>query len=575
MTRLNIVPLMLGVFTALNIQAQDRSTINGGVTDSKTNEPLVGASIRISGTSYGTQSDVSGQFRLNIPSTSLNDSLVITYVGYKRYAEPISKLKNKSNLMISLVTQATTLKEVVVHSEFWRKQYSPDQLKEDYVKFCTIMEKVHTGLFDYLTEREWQALKDSSFQLFTYPMSHSEFYHLIALHVGKVRNIHTRHGVTDWWYRQQQNIFPFDVKYFGDRLYVIESLMAELDFPRGCEIIQINGKTPIEIKEMIWPFIPADGFNETGKMAALNKYFHWYFALFVEEAKDYTIEIKTIDGNVITITTSGLRDSFRHFNLQQIWKGKEPALKLDIDNKLRAAYFRIDDSRAFDDSLKNYIQRITGNDIQHLIIDLRGGGGMREEEQVAELYSYLIEHPSTICDSLLVKSNDYKLFDKDFTFKPYAKSLNQIRKEYFDKLVDSGDGYFLWKNESHLGPIAPANVRFKGVVYILTDGLTYSASSDFVSIASRLDNVYVIGEETGGAYRSYISGAMFGLELPNSKIGVKIPTWKSILAFKEEPSNRGRGVIPDYAVSVSLDDFIKGRDAVKEFAFELISSGRY
>lgn len=102
--------------------------------------------------------------------------------------------------------------------------------------------------------------------------------------------------------------------------------------------------------------------------------------------------------------------------------------------------------------------------------------------------------------------------------------------------------------------------------------LTYSASSDFVSIASRLDNVQVIGEETGGAYRSYISGAMFGLVLPNSKIGVKIPTWKSILAFKEEPSNRGRGVIPDYPVAVSLDDFINGKDAFKDFAFELISS---
>ena len=572
MTHLNIVPLILNVLTALNIQAQDHITLNGSVTDSKTNELLVGASIRILGTSYGTQSDVSGQFRLDIPGTSLNDSLIITYVGYERYAEPILKLKDKSSLQISLVSHTTTLKVVIVYSEFWRKRYSPDQLKEDYTKFYTIMEKVHTGLFDYLTEREWQALKDSSFQLFTYPMSHSEFYHLIAFHVGKVRNIHTRHGVTDWWYRQKQNIFPFNVKYFGNRLYVHESLVAELEFPRGCEIIQINGKTPIEIIRMIWPFIPADGFNETGKIAALNKYFQWYFALFVEEAKDYTIKLKTIDGNVVTITTPGLRDSFRHFNLQQLWRWKEPALKLDIDNELSAAYFRIEDSRVFSDSLKSYIGRITDNDVQHLIIDLRGGGGMREEEQVAELYSFLIEHPSTICDSILVKSNDYKLFDKDFTFKPYAKSLDQIRKEYFDKLVDSGDGYFLWKNESYLGPIAPANIRFKGVVYILTDGLTYSASSDFVSIASRLDNVHVIGEETGGAYRSYIIGAMFGLVLPNSKIGVKIPTWKSILAFKEEPSNRGRGVIPDYPVAVSLDDFINGKDAFKDFAFELISS---
>jgi hypothetical protein len=112
------------------------------------------------------------------------------------------------------------------------------------------------------------------------------------------------------------------------------------------------------------------------------------------------------------------------------------------------------------------------------------------------------------------------------------------------------------------------------MVYILTDGRNYSASTDFTSLASRLDNVFIVGEETGGEYRSYISGAMFGLVLPNSKIGVKVPTWKTILAIEEDPKNRGRGVIPDYPVSITLDDFINGKDIVKEFAFKLISSGQ-
>ena len=112
---------------------------------------------------------------------------------------------------------------------------------------------------------------------------------------------------------------------------------------------------------------------------------------------------------------------------------------------------------------------------------------------------------------------------------------------------------------------------FTGTVYILTDGRNYSASTDFTSIASQLDNVFIVGEETGGEYRSYISGAMFGLVLPNSKIGVKVATWKSILAIDENPSNHGRGVMPDYPVSVSMEDFIRGTDAAKDFAFDLIT----
>jgi hypothetical protein len=540
MTRLNILAAMLSLVAAIQVQAQNQLTLTGIVMDSQTKAGLAGASVRISGTTLGTQSDPSGQFTLPVPSQRSNDSLVVTYVGYQKYAQPIRALEDKASLQVNLVSQATPLNEVIVRSNFWRKQYSPAQLKEDYTKFYTIMEKAHTGLFDYLTQAEWQALKDSSLQLFTHPMTHSEFYRLIALHVGKVKNMHTRHGVTEWWYKQKQNIFPFNIQYFGDKLYVSESLVQPLTFPKGSEILQVNGKTPREIKEMIWPFIPADGFNQTGKMAGLNDYFPWYFSLFVEEAQTYTITLKTPDGNTETITTPGLEDSFSHLSFRQVQKRKKSPLELTIDDELKAAYFRIDDSRLFKDSIQTYFQRIRDRGIQRLIIDLRGEGGIREEEQVAQLFLHLITEPARIYESIRVKSNDVGLFDQDFSYKPYAKSLKQLREKYLDRLVDSGKGYFLWQDEPYLGLIRPAGIPFSGPIYILTDGRNYSASTDFTSIASRLKNVVIVGEETGGEYRSYVSGAMFGLKLPNSKIGVKVATWKSVLALEEDrPTGAG------------------------------------
>jgi hypothetical protein len=571
MTQSSIALALFSLFATLNSRSQDNTTLHGTVLDYETKDFLVGASIRISGTTIGTQSDISGRFRLNVPNKSVFDSLIVTYVGYKKYGESILRLKDKGNLQISLISRATNLKEVIVRSDFWRKQYSTAQLREDYTKFYTIMEKVHTGLFDYLSEKEWQALKDSSFQLFSHPMSHSEFYRLIALHVGRVRNMHTRHGVTDWWYRQKQNIFPFNVRYFDDKLYVSESLMKELDFPKGCQIVSINGRTPREIKDMIWLFIPADGFNETGKLASLDDYFPWYFSLFVEEATQYDIKLKKLNGDEITITPPGLRDSFSHLSFQQVWKRKKSALELEIDRDLKTAYFRIEDSRVFKDSIQDYFKRIRSNGIQYLIIDLRGEGGIREGEHVAELYSYLVNKPFQAYKSLEVKSNDWSLFDKDFTYKPYARSLTEIKTEFFDKLIPSGNGSYLWQGEALKKLNQPANDNFTGTVFILADGRNYSASTSFTSLASQLDNVFVIGEETGGEYRSYVSGAMFGLVLPNSKIGIKIATWKSTLAIEENPANRGRGVMPDYPVSISLDDFTRGTDVVKEFVFELIS----
>jgi hypothetical protein len=572
MMRLIIYFFLLLAFSINSFAQQESHTLHGIVIDSLSKEPLAGASIRFSGNSIGTQSDLSGRFSLKIQKPNREDSLIVTYVGYKKYAEVLSNLDLGKGQRISLISQPTTLKEVVVRSKFWLKLYSPQELIEDYTKFVVIMEKAHTGLFDYMSEKEWMALRDSSIALCKRPMTHSEFYRLIAFHVAKVGNIHTRHGVTDWWYSQKQNIFPFNIRYFGDRMFVSESLVKDLDFPKGTEIFAINGRTPNEIRKMIWPFIPADGYNEKSKQVQLDDYFPWYISLFVEEAEDFTIRFKKLNGDEATITTAGLRDSFRHLSLQQIWKWKKPALELEIDDKLKTAYFRIEDSRVFKDSIQTYFQRITDHGIQNLIIDLRGGGGIREEEQTAELFSYLITEPRRICDSLIVKSNDYRLFDKDFTYKPYARSLNEIRKKYLDLLVDTHRGYFLWKNEPYLKTITPAKNQFGGTVYILTDARNYSASTDLTSSASRLDNVFVVGEETGGEYRSYVSGAMFGLTLPNSEIGVKVATWKSVLAIKEDPSNRGRGVKPDYPVSISLEDFIKGTDVVKEFTYNLIAS---
>jgi hypothetical protein len=562
--------LLFLVMMSLPVLTNAQVTIQGHVVDDDSQEPLSKASIKITGTAEVTLTDESGFFTLAIPAVNTFDTLVVTHVGYGKYSSGLSNTIAGTGLTIRLRKEITVLKEVSVYSHFWLKQYSPEQLKEDYEKFYTITEKVHTGLFDYLSETEWQALKDSSLQVIKTPLTHREFYQLIALHVGKIRNVHTRHGVTDSWYKQKQNIFPFNVKYFDDKLYVRESLVKNLDIPKGSEILTINGRTPREIKSIIWPFIPADGYILTGKTAALNDYFPWFFSLFVEETKEYTIAIKKLSGEQITITTSGISDSFAHFSFQQVRKWKKSAIEFTIDDTLRTAYFRIEDSRLFKDSIQTYFQQLTDKGIQNLIIDLRGGGGMREEEQVAELYSYLVDKPFRVFERIEVKSNDYTVFDKDFTYKPYATSLKQIKEQFFDKLIDSGQGYYLWEGEPSMGLLKPASIQFNGTVYILVDGRTYSASTNFTSLASQLKNVFIVGEETGGEYRSYVSGAMFGLVLPNSKIGVKIATWKSVLAIPEFPSQRGRGVMPDFYVTESFDDFLTGGDAVKEYVYRLI-----
>ena len=63
---------------SMSVQAQTR--ITGQVIDGAVNEPLIGASVQVPGTSTGTITDLDGNFQLETPA---NATLVVSYVGYK------------------------------------------------------------------------------------------------------------------------------------------------------------------------------------------------------------------------------------------------------------------------------------------------------------------------------------------------------------------------------------------------------------------------------------------------------------------------------------------------------------
>lgn len=62
------------------LHSQNTGSLHGTILDAKTNDPIIGAYIVLSGTSTGAVSDFEGNFELKIP---LNSELTISYVGYE------------------------------------------------------------------------------------------------------------------------------------------------------------------------------------------------------------------------------------------------------------------------------------------------------------------------------------------------------------------------------------------------------------------------------------------------------------------------------------------------------------
>lgn len=104
---LGVLPAIMLLFSS-TVMAQTLS-ISGKVTDKNSQEPVIGASVLIEGTTNGTITDVDGHFTLsNVPSKG---TLVVSYIGYATQKLPVN---GKTNFNIALAEDAETLDEVVV-----------------------------------------------------------------------------------------------------------------------------------------------------------------------------------------------------------------------------------------------------------------------------------------------------------------------------------------------------------------------------------------------------------------------------------------------------------------------------
>lgn len=102
---LALMLLMLSMWA----HAADQHKVSGVVIDKTTNEPLIGATVIVKGTTNGVITDIDGRFSLNVPS---GDILEIAFMGMTTKQVPISSAQTE--LTIELEEDAVKVEEVVV-----------------------------------------------------------------------------------------------------------------------------------------------------------------------------------------------------------------------------------------------------------------------------------------------------------------------------------------------------------------------------------------------------------------------------------------------------------------------------
>ena len=114
----------------------------------------------------------------------------------------------------------------------------------------------------------------------------------------------------------------------------------------------------------------------------------------------------------------------------------------------------------------------------------------------------------------------------------------------------------------------PMSQNFKGNIYVLINGGSFSNTAIFCSVLRKHKRAIFIGEETGGS-EFVICGSPKSITLPNTAIQVELPRLQFMIKSNEE--SELHGVIPDYHIEPKIDYIIEQKDKDMEFTFVLIS----
>jgi Peptidase family S41 len=462
--------------------------------------------------------------------------------------------------------------------------YRLEALRQDFDLLTSSLKEAHTGLNWYSTYREFDDFCANQRKLLREKMTGLEFYRVIAPIIAFTKEGHTSisPSADDTGYLQAfASYFPFQIKFLNKQAYVIN------DFDgikaKGFLLTKINGKIIDEIVKTFLSVEPDDGYIVSGKYRWIEEHgaFPWYYQRCFGSAPGFAVELLDPKTNRRIVLDKVRAVKFAEY--RRLWKesvlwneSNFPVAKIEFQPEIKTAILTFN---KFDTLFKNEkfdfkeftdkaFDEIKKRGIEHLIIDVRKNSG-GEEGLEDYVFAYLTSKPYTKYRYVQAPAATFSFLQ----YTNYKDKPDQLEKAVKYEFYLSSDGRLL-RRKGILTPAEPRPDAYAGKLYILTGGLTYSGASEFASIVKgNRQQAIFIGEETGGGYYGNTSGFVIKLTLPNSQIIIRIPLLKFVVEVGGD-TPFGRGVIPDYEIEPTIDEYLNGVDAEMNYALKLIRDGR-
>jgi hypothetical protein len=457
-------------------------------------------------------------------------------------------------------------------------------LTQDFDILANALKETRVGLW-YNTYTEFDSAFAQQRSKIKDKMNALDFYKIVAPLMAFTDEGHAnirRSEDTKAHFAGYGKYLPFIVKIIAGDVYILNDV--DRFKTKGMKILTINGKNIDTVMKQFLSIEPTDGYNITSK-------YHWlegaafarhYSVFFEENPKEFNMELEDSKSNKKIIyrkipscnykQADSINRKYAADHSDYIFKD---AAAFKIDSAANTAVLTVNTfntdkykggRNGFKQFLKNSFSEIAKRNIRHLIIDVRKneGGAQGMEDH---LLSYLITGNYEKYKYVEIPGFDFSFSQyTDIKEKEAREDLEKDLKAYFHR---ADDGRYTDIPGMYKGDSAQEN-NFKGDLYILISGLTFSGGSEFAALAKNYTAAKFIGEETGGGYYGNTSGNFLQFTLPNSQLTGRIPICKFVIVPKDFGIPFGHGVMPDFPVRQTIAEYLSGYDPEMNLAKEMI-----
>lgn len=494
------------------------------------------------------------------------------------------------------------------HNDTVSKLHTIESLHEDVDKAYKQLNKIHPLLYQYISKDNLDFKFDSLKKTINKPLTSKGFYEKLAPVVREVKQGHLSviqphkrltKAQRKFYKEKKFELNELDFESLDNKIWVKRTLGKDSTVV-GCEVLKMGEEPVKKLVDKYNRLIASDGYNTTLYHSFVGSRFLGFYyrdkgfidslnVTFKNKDSVFSKVFRRIDKikKLKKDTLSSKKDNLKINKLTKLERKEKKLIakkkrKNNIKNGYiysknrytRYLYLKGKDSNIaymkirgftrgpYKDFYRESFKKIESLKIKNLIIDLRDNGGGRLAE-INNLYSYLT-------DKNYVFINESEVNSRVPFLKSFMSNTTPGGVKVFVGLLSPGIiAHNLIKTKKKDGKLyykfrysklqEPSVTNFKGKIYVLINGNSFSASSILSTHLKANKRATFVGEETGGAYNGTVAGIFKGYKLPNSKVRINMGMMQIEAPQKAEPD--GYGVKADVIMKPTRQDRIDNIDA--------------